>query len=490
MGKHQASYPGLRFTCDVHERGGDSFDERASLRLYHVAGLPTKFVIGRDGKVALAIVGWEPGDVRLEAGLARAGLKIDAAVVAKGEAHIQRVAEEAVREAAEAAKRPPQPSFFPSLMGMHCGTPVPDFQLVGADGKEFAFSSHKGHPVIVALCPIDSLQSKQMQEVAQRYAPYGVQTLVTFVWTSPAAYAAWAPANQGKWAFSTGGDPAGVREQTGEPDPDAHLAHHQRTVIGKLFGSGMYPAMPAFFVVDGDGKVLGSFLRGPKMFDGIANLLLHGGVKLEPKDMPAEVAPASAFVKPASRVAEGAVQLIAVGSKAPDFVMQDLAGKDVKLSDFAGKVVVLDFWATWCGPCKAALPHVQEVAAKYQDQGVVVIASCTSDARADFESFVRVNGPKYGTVLFAHDQAEKSPERASRKLYGVGGIPQQFVIGRDGVIASTVDGYTQGEVLLDAALAKAGIKVDAAILEQAVKDQQKRDARKPAVPMKAMKLGK
>jgi len=79
--------------------------------------------------------------------------------------------------------------------------------------------------------------------------------------------------------------------------------------------------------------------------------------------------------------------------------------------------------------------------------------------------------------VFAHDAAEKTPERASRRLYGVSGIPQQFVIDRTGKIVAEVGGYIAGEVLLDAALAKAGVKVDPAILEQAAADQKKRDER-------------
>jgi len=64
--------------------------------------------------------------------------------------------------------------------------------------------------------------------------------------------------------------------------------------------------------------------------------------------------------------------------------------------------------------------------------------------------------------------------RSLRSLYGVSGIPQTFVIGRDGKIASTVDGYMAGEVLLDAALVAAGVKVDAETLKKAEGDRQKR----------------
>ncbi|MEY4087918.1 MAG: hypothetical protein RJB55_189, partial [Verrucomicrobiota bacterium] len=62
---------------------------------------------------------------------------------------------------------------------------------------------------------------------------------------------------------------------------------------------------------------------------------------------------------------------LGAGVVAPDFATQDPAGKTIRLSDFRGKVVVLDFWAPWCGPCIAAMPHTQEVAAQYKDQGVV-----------------------------------------------------------------------------------------------------------------------
>jgi thiol-disulfide isomerase/thioredoxin len=150
--------------------------------------------------------------------------------------------------------------------------------------------------------------------------------------------------------------------------------------------------------------------------------------------------------------------------------------KTVKLSDFRGKVVVLDFWATWCGPCIASMPHTKEVAARYKEQGVVVLGSCTNDTRAAFEKWVKANRAKYPDFIFAHDPAERSPASISDKLYGVAGIPQQFVIDREGKIVALVTGYLPGEVMLDAALAKASIKVDPAIIAQAEIDQKKRDA--------------
>jgi thiol-disulfide isomerase/thioredoxin len=488
MQKNAAKYPDIVFCCEVHERGSDTFDERASQKLYHVGGLPTKFVIGKDGKVAMTIVGQEKDDTRLEAGLARAGVAIDAAIAKAGEALAKKVDEEDARQAAEAAAHP-MPTFFPRLVSYKCGDALPELALLGADGKEWKLSAMKGKPVVIVAGPAESLPRAVLQEIAQRYGGYGVSTLAMMIYTSREDYAAWVAKYQGKVAFTTGGDPAGVYVAKGDtPDPEAQMSFHKQTVLGKLFES-MYPAMPFLFVIDAEGKVVGQFMQGPGMHEGLANLLLHAGVKLEAKDMPKKVAGAEAFVVAPPPPPEAQVPLLQDGAVAPDFVANDLAGKPVKLADFAGKVIVLDFWATWCGPCKAALPHVQQIAAKYKDQGVVVIASCTSDARAAFEQFVRKNQGDYADVLFAHDPLEKKPERASHELYGVAGIPHQFVIGRDGKVAAQVSGYSEGEVLLDAALAKAGVKVDAAILEQAAKDEQKRAERQPKKAMKAMSVG-
>ncbi len=195
---------------------------------------------------------------------------------------------------------------------------------------------------------------------------------------------------------------------------------------------------------------------------GLATLVL--GQQSEP----AKPSVAAARVRPLPAAAPAPkVELLKAGAVAPDFVTQDVAGKDVRLSDFKGKVVVLDFWATWCGPCLNSLPHTQEVAKHYADQGVVVLASCTSDTRAKFEEWVKANQDKYPDLKFSCDPNERGSatfnERASRKLYGVSGIPTQFVIGRDGKIANALVGYTAGDVRLEAALAQIGVKVDPAV---------------------------
>ncbi|MBK8099634.1 MAG: redoxin domain-containing protein [Planctomycetes bacterium] len=255
-------YPDLRFTCDPNDRDSDTFEDRASQKHYRVAGLPTKFVIGRDGKIALGILGLETDDRRLEAGLARAGVAIDDATATAGEAQVKAVAERLAREAAERARRP-TPAFFPAVMRLQHGDPLPACTLLDADGKEFGMDRFAGKPVIVAMTPASGAPRQLLQEIALRYQALGVTTLAVMPFTA-------------------------VDE-------------------------------------DGKGAVMGSFLRGDKMWDGIGNLLLRAGVSLLPKDMPREVATDEAFARKAERPAEAPVTLLPVGSKAPEFACQDLA---------------------------------------------------------------------------------------------------------------------------------------------------------------------
>lgn len=384
--------------------------------------------------------------------------------------------------------------FSPSMLRYHSGDALPDFALLGADGKEVQFSATRGgHPTIVVMAPTIAADERTgpllrgAKQVAERYEPYGVLVQVWGAWMSSEDFVAEAKKAVPLWPFTLFGDPVGPYKGD-RADQEARMAHNLTTLTGKLFQGGMSMPLPACFVVDRKGALVGTFsMRGEQApFDGIANLLLRAGVELTDKDRPEVVAPAAAFAKAPPRPVEAPVQLVAVGAEAKDFAMVDVDGNAVRLADHRGKVVLLDFWATWCGPCKAAFPHVQELAAQYKDQGLVVIASCTSDGLKAFREWVQANAGTYPDIHFAFDPQERKPERASRTLYGVGGIPQQFVIGRDGVIKAAVTGYMAGERLLDAALAAAGLEVPAEVLEQAKKDQAKRDERsKPrAVPGK------
>lgn len=153
---------------------------------------------------------------------------------------------------------------------------------------------------------------------------------------------------------------------------------------------------------------------------------------------------------------------------APDFPLQDLAGKTHKLSDYRGKIVILDFWATWCAPCIASMPHNQTLASTYRDQDVVVLAVCVSDQRKKFETWVKANQAKLPDINWGYDSSGAGKD-VSRDLYGVMGIPAQFVLDREGKVLAVVTGFGDNDRRLEVALAKAGVKVDPAILAEAAR---------------------
>lgn len=485
---NQAKYPGIVFASDPNERGSKTFEERASSKLYHVQGIPTQFVIGRDGKIAATLVGFMgKDDARAEAALASLGVKVADELVAKGNEQLKKdAAENAARaaKAAEEAKNPPAP-FRENFGKLKAGEVAPDFEVTDASGAVTTFSAlAKGRAVVLGLWsaaggpPPPLLE--QWEAWSRAYAAQNVVFVGLAAFGAREEADAWRAANAGKFTFPLVFDPSGKAPKP--PKPASEMNEEEKKAFGAeqkaYYGSlipmklgGVITPVPSMLVFDADRKLVGwSAGFGSNSSGALGNLLLRAGVKLLPEHTPARVY-THEETKPEPASQGPGKALLKAGVPAPDFVTQTLEGKDVKISDFRGKVLVLDFWATWCGPCMASLPHTQEVAAKYKDQGIAVLGSCTSDTRAKFEEWVKANQAKYPDIVWTHDKAERGATRASAALYGVAGIPTQFVIGRDGAIVAVLVGYRDGDSRLEGALAKAGMKVDPAIVAKAAKDQ-------------------
>jgi thiol-disulfide isomerase/thioredoxin len=170
-----------------------------------------------------------------------------------------------------------------------------------------------------------------------------------------------------------------------------------------------------------------------------------------------------AFRPPAGAREHAVPALLAAGTLAPDFTARDTAGKPVKLSDFRGKVVVLDFWATWCLPCLQSFPHTAAVAKKTAALGVVVLAVNVWDNPAAFKAWVGKH-PEFDALTFVVG-APLSQGQDVAALYHLSSIPVQYVIGRDGKIMRSLVGYggptpdLENAIRAAAATAAAGVPV-------------------------------
>ncbi len=125
------------------------------------------------------------------------------------------------------------------------------------------------------------------------------------------------------------------------------------------------------------------------------------------------------------------------GAPALGFSLPDLKGQDVALADFRGKVVMLNFWATWCAPCVAEMPSMQNLRTKLKDRGFEIIAVNVDPpgARSEVEKFVAKNNIEFPVLL--------DPQLQISQKYGLEGFPESFFISREGVFLDFEDPETR-----------------------------------------------
>jgi cytochrome c biogenesis protein CcmG/thiol:disulfide interchange protein DsbE len=122
-----------------------------------------------------------------------------------------------------------------------------------------------------------------------------------------------------------------------------------------------------------------------------------------------------------------------------DFVLKDMNGKDVALSAYKGKVILLDFWATWCAPCKIEIPNFVELYTKYQSRGFVVLGISVDDPVSALKSFAEQFKMNYPVLVGADRDDVKN-------AFGPPvGFPTAFIIGRDGKICTSHTGFATKE---------------------------------------------
>lgn len=122
----------------------------------------------------------------------------------------------------------------------------------------------------------------------------------------------------------------------------------------------------------------------------------------------------------------GAVQGVNQGNRGRDFSLETLEGTELSLQDYRGKVVLVNFWATWCAPCRNEIPDIQAAYEAYQDDGFVVLGINVEESRQQLEPFVAELGMTYPVLLDETGQV--------LKMYRAIGLPTSVILDRDGVI--------------------------------------------------------
>jgi len=286
------------------------------------------------------------------------------------------------------------------------------------DGQNIAYGGFLGIDVGIWVVPTDGSQ------VLRRICPMA---------TKPA----WSP--DGKLiAYDDG-----IQANSGIAVMDVEAALAQALTLQEVINQ-IKEALESKGAKGGDYAKLGSFLVWAEQYDNAIEAFTKGS-KLEPQQQYFKQRLIECYEKVGKT--EQAEQLrlqldpgqAVVGKPAADFTLPDLNDQEVRLSDFRGKVVILDFWATWCGPCVTEIPHFIELQKEYKEQGFEMVGIAVDrEGKEVVLPFVEKHGVDYA-VLIGNQQVGE--------LYGgVRSIPTTFVIDREGTISKRYVGYREKSV--------------------------------------------
>ncbi len=130
-----------------------------------------------------------------------------------------------------------------------------------------------------------------------------------------------------------------------------------------------------------------------------------------------------------------------IGSRLPEFTVKDLQGREISSADLRGKVVLIDFWATWCQPCKKEMPGYQKLLDRYGSRGFAVIGF-KFDTMMDMEDpvlFAKKIGVRYSLAVASDD--------LKRKFGGIEGLPTTMLYDRQGILRKKVIGFEYTDVI-------------------------------------------
>ena len=205
---------------------------------------------------------------------------------------------------------------------------------------------------------------------------------------------------------------------------------------GKVSDMYKVRAIPSTFLIDGEGTIRKTDLRGHALEHAVEDLVkenLAKPAKTDEDSSQSQSIPATKLLKPdtTSEKDESIKSTRTnpsewIGKPAPDFQVTNLKGEKLSLKDYRGQIVLLDFWATWCGPCIAEMPKVKRTYEAYKDQNFQIIGISLDRSKQPLEEYIEKEG--LGWIHYWDES------RQLRTLYGVWGIPSAFLIDSEGII--------------------------------------------------------
>ena len=135
-------------------------------------------------------------------------------------------------------------------------------------------------------------------------------------------------------------------------------------------------------------------------------------------------------------IACASVEAIAPAAAAPDFTLRTMNGPNLRLAEQRGRVVMVNFWATWCGPCRQEMPHLNRLYEKYRASGFVLLGVNVDDDTRNAAELANKLGLKFPVLL--------DTDKGVSKLYDLGSMPATVLIDRDGKVRFLHRGYREG----------------------------------------------
>lgn len=131
---------------------------------------------------------------------------------------------------------------------------------------------------------------------------------------------------------------------------------------------------------------------------------------------------------------------VQINSKAPEFTLPDISGRTISLNSFKGKVVYVNFWASWCGPCKMEFPQLETLAGKYADKGLIILAINQDKKRSAMQEFLGKFPNTTSNMIILTD-----PNSSVISSYGPRAMPTSFLLDKEGIVKYIHFGFGESD---------------------------------------------